>query len=136
MVKHLLILASATAIALLFSLAGVLLDILTTATLLEDNKLHSGIGVTVGLVAFVILWYGFIRNGRAVWQPGRRFWFRWAWLTGLGYPLVMMEASLFPIVLGLGLANLAYFVFDAFRCRGEYRVTPATRQRAWLEKKH
>lgn len=128
-VKHLLVLASATALALLFALVGVFLDILTTATLLKDGNVHSGIGVTGGLIAFVVLWYGYIRNDRPVWQPGRRFWFRWAWLTGLGYPLVMMEASLFPIVLALGLANLAYFIFDAFRCRSEYRVAPATRQR-------
>ena len=130
MVKHLLVLASATAMALLFSLAGVLLDILTTATLLKDGNVHSGIGVTVGLLAFVILWYGLIRKGRPVWQPGRRFWVRWAWLSGCGYPLAMVDFSLLFLVLALGLANLAYFVFDAFKCRNEYRVTPATRQRA------
>jgi hypothetical protein len=129
MVRHLLVLASAMALALLFALVGVLLDIFTTAKLLKDGDVHSGIGVTGGLIAFVVLWYGYIRNDRPVWQPGRRFWVRWAWLTGLGYPLIMMEASFFPIVLALGLANLAYFIFDAFRCRGEYRVTPATRQR-------
>lgn len=129
MVKHLLTLASATALALLFALAGVLFDIFTTAILLKDGNVHSGVGVTVGLIAFVVLWYGYIRNARPVWQPGRRFWFRWAWLTGLGYPLISVETSLFPILLALGLANLAYFIFDAFRCRREYRVTPATRQR-------
>ena len=130
MVKHLLVFASATAMALLFALAGVLLDILTTATLLKDGNVHSGIGVTVGLLAFVILWYGLIRKGRPVWQPGRRFWVRWAWLSGCGYPLAMVDFSLLFLVLALGLANLAYFVFDAFKCRNEYRVTPATRQRA------
>lgn len=129
MVKHLLVLASAMALALLFALVAVLLDIFTTAKLLKDGSVHSGIGVTGGLIAFVVLWYGYIRTGRPVWQPGRRFWFRWAWLTGLSYPLVFLETSLLPIVLALGLANLAYFIIDAFRCRSEYRVTPATRQR-------
>lgn len=129
MVKHLLVLASAMALALLFALVGVLLDIFTTAKLLKDGNVHSGIGVTGGLIAFVVLWYGYIRTGRPVWQPGRRFWFRWAWLTGLSYPLVFLETSLLPIVLALGLANLAYFIIDAVRCRSEYRVTPATRQR-------
>lgn len=130
MVKHLLAFAYATAIALLFAIAGVILDMIMTSTILKNGNIHSGIGLTVGLLAFVILWYGLIRKGRPVWQPGRRFWVRWIWLTGLGYPLVLMEPSLFLLVLGLGLLNLAYFVFDAFKCRSEYRVTPATRQRA------
>lgn len=39
LVKHLLVLTSATVIALFFALAGVLLDILTTATLLNETIL-------------------------------------------------------------------------------------------------
>ena len=58
--KHLLVLTSATVIALFFALAGVLLDILTTAILLNDGNVHSWIGVTAGLIAFVVLWYGYI----------------------------------------------------------------------------
>ena len=128
MAKRLGMLAFATVLALICAVLGSLLDILLTTRLLKTGEVSSGMGVTVGLIFFVALWYGFIRNGRPVWQPGRRFWMRWAWLTGFGYPLVFVESDFFPWVLGLGLANLGYFAFDAFRRYGEYQVTTARKK--------
>ena len=94
MTKQLFILIFATGLALVCVVVGVLLDILITNAVLETGEVHSGVGAAVGLITFVSLWYGYIRNGRPVWQPGRRFWIRWAWLFVCGFPLVWAEPSL------------------------------------------
>lgn len=128
MTKHLLTLALSTGLAIFCSMAGVLFDILIFTKLMKTGEVSSGIGSALGLIAFVTLWYGYIRKGRPVWQPGRRFWIRWAWISGVGFPVVTLDSVFFPFVLALYLANIAYFALDAVKSGGDYRIAPDTRQ--------
>jgi hypothetical protein len=125
MVSHLITFACATALFILLALLGVLIDLLGTPVWGSGGEAHSGIGVSVGSLVFVFLWYHVIRKHKPVWQPGRRYWHRWLWILLVIGIIIVTEIgmSLLLHVSLVGIASFVWFIIDAIKNPRDFCVT-------------
>ena len=73
MKRHFPIILASISVFIILWLVGVFLEL--------TNVIPAGLGTFVGLSAYVVIWYYFLRKNKPVWQPGRRFWLRWLALS-------------------------------------------------------
>ena len=72
--RHSLTLIAAIIFFVSLSMLGTFLELI----LLQSDY---GLGISLSWLFFVFAWYGVIRANKPVWQPGRRFWVRWVWIS-------------------------------------------------------
>ena len=117
-----MIFSFSVALLILLILIGVMIDVLLTDL---NNTVPSRLGAMGGCMVFVPLWYQIIRKNKPVWQPGRRYWYRWLWLilTTLIVTVTEIGMGLPLLLIGLGFASFIWFVIDAFKNPTDFRVT-------------
>jgi hypothetical protein len=106
MAKNLSVFLGASILFILFYLIGVFLDI----TIYQSG----GIINLACVFLFAGFWYKILRRGKPVWQPGRRFWIRFSYISFfslLGYAGL---GDIFLLLGPLGLANIVFFFIDAY----------------------
>ena len=106
MVKNLPVFLGASILFILFYVIGVFLD----------TNIHQSGGIIhlACVFLFVGFWYKILRRGKPVWQPGRRFWVRFSYISFfslLGYAGL---GDIFLLLGPLGLANIGFFIIDAY----------------------
>jgi len=109
MKRHFPIILASISVFIILWLVGVFLEL--------TNVIPAGLGTFVGLSAYVVIWYYFLRKNKPVWQPGRRFWLRWLALSvGAAVTFILeLDSSLTIFIFLLGFANIVWFLIDAYR---------------------
>ena len=106
MVKNLPVFLGASILFILFYVIGVFLDKIIYQS--------GGIINLACVFLFAGFWYKILRRGKPVWQPGRRFWVRFSYISFfslLGYAGL---GDIFLLLGPLGLANIVFFFIDAY----------------------
>jgi len=109
-------------------LVGTFLDLTIFIHLNNFDPLLKQLGLVSAPMLFVALWYKVIRANKPVWQPGRRFWVRYVYLSVIGifakflgsYDLILM------FLLPAGAANIVFFLFEAYRNWSDISITKYT----------
>ena len=106
MAKNLSVFLGASILFILFYVIGVFLDKIIYQS--------GGIINLACVFLFAGFWYKILRRGKPVWQPGRRFWVRFSYISFfslLGYAGL---GDIFLLLGPLGLANIGFFIIDAY----------------------
>ena len=129
MTKNLLVLSGALLLFVSCILVGTYLDLIVFVYLDDFDSFLKQLGRSSAPIIFVALWYKLIRKNKPVWQPGRRFWVRYVYLSATGiFATFLGFYALIPMfLLPAAMANIVFFPFEAYRNWSDISITKYTK---------
>jgi hypothetical protein len=126
--NNLLVLSGALLLFVSCIFVGTFLDLTVFIHLNNFDPLLKKLGSVSAPILFVALWYKLIRKNKPVWQPGRRFWVRYVYLSVTGILFVGFYDLVLLFLLPAAAANIVYFLYEAYRNWSDIRITKYTKR--------